>query len=136
VLIRAIGGTNPCWVKASLLEIRGDAMAVQPTYIPLPQSPYYGPLIGVAAVREGDEVTISWDAWFLRPGDDHASPTFLVEAYVCQKGERVFIPIGTDAFLTAVTDEEGCTEPSFARVYGVEKHGYTRWIEISMPPHE
>ncbi|HEX7974866.1 MAG TPA: hypothetical protein VF498_10685, partial [Anaerolineales bacterium] len=44
--IRAIGGNNPCWVKASLMMIKGDVMElapVEPDQVGLPQSPYYGP---------------------------------------------------------------------------------------------
>ena len=55
ILIRAIGGTNPCWVKASLMDIKGDVMDVAPTYIALPQSPYYEPPRWVQATRDGDQ---------------------------------------------------------------------------------
>jgi hypothetical protein len=58
ILVRAIGGNNPCWVKASLMDIKGDVMTVAPTYIPLPQSPYYAPPRWVQAKRNGNEVTI------------------------------------------------------------------------------
>lgn len=133
VLIRAIGGTNPCWVKADQLEIRGDVMAIAPTYIPLPQSPYYEPVWNVSAVRAGDEVTVSWQWTGLRAGDDHASPTYLLEAWVCQDGELIFTPIGTDFNYTTITDEKGCSEASHGRVFGVEKHGYTKAVEVPWP---
>lgn len=70
ILVPAIGGTNPCWVNASLMEVDGDVMGVEPTYISLPQSLYNGPLTGVSARRDGSGVTISWRAMALRPGDD------------------------------------------------------------------
>ncbi len=60
ILIQAIGGNNPCWVKATLMDVKGDVMDVQPTYIPLPPSPYYGPLKGVSARRDGNTVTVFW----------------------------------------------------------------------------
>lgn len=133
VLIRAIGGTNPCWVKASLLDIRGDVLTVQPTYIPLPQSPYYGSVTGVTARRDGYEVTISWNLFVSNLGDDHSSPTQLVETWVCRDGQLVFTPIGTYDSIITVIDEPGCIEPSHGRVYGVEKHGYTFPVEIPWP---
>jgi len=136
VLIRAIGGTNPCWVKASLLDIKGDVMTLEPTYIPLPQSPYYGPVTGVAAVRNGNEVTISWNLFVHRAGDEPDLFTQLVEAWLCQDGELVFTPVGTFENIVTVIDEPGCAEPSHARVYGVEKHGYTYPVEVPWPPHE
>lgn len=135
VLVRAIGGDNPCWVKASLMEIKGDVMSVEPTYIPLPMSPYYGPLSGVNASRQGDQVTISWNPFQLRAGDETASAQYLVETWTCVDGQLLFTPTGTDTTAISVQDEKGCAEPSKARVYGVEKHGYTNWIEVKFPPH-
>jgi hypothetical protein len=133
LLIRAIGGSNPCWLKATLMEVRGDIMSVAPATIPLPQSPYYAPPSGVAAVRSGDEVIISWNPLYLRAGDDSEWFPYLVEAWVCQEGRLVFVPVGSYTTLVAVRDEAGCAEPSHGRLYGVEKHGYTRWVEIPWP---
>ncbi len=133
LLIQAIGGTNPCWLKATLMDVRGEVMSVAPTYIPLPPSPYYAPPTGVAAVRNGDEVTISWDALYLRAGDDSEWFPYLVEAWVCQEGRLVFIPIGSYETFVTVRDEAGCAEASHGRLFGAEKHGYTRWVEIPWP---
>jgi len=136
ILVRAIGGSNPCWVKASLMEVKGDVMSVAPTYIPLPMSPYYAPPTGVSATRNSNEVTIFWNAISFRAGDDTASPPYLVEAWICTGGELVFTPLGSYATALKVQDEAGCAEPSHGRVFGVEKHGYTRWVEIPWPPAE
>ena len=136
VLVQAIGGTNSCWVKASLLEIEGDVMAVMPTYIPLPQSPYYGPLTGVSAVRKGNEVTVSWHGVQLRAGDDTAEAPYLLEAWVCREGQVIFTPVGSYESAITILDEPGCAEPSHGRVYLVEKHGYTRAVEVPWPPFE
>lgn len=136
ILVRAIGGSNPCWVKASLMEVRGDVMSVAPTYIPLPQSPYYKPPSGVSARRNGDVVTISWNPISYRAGDETASPPYLVEAWICTDGRLVFTPIGSYEATIEVVDEAGCSEPSHGRLYFVEKHGYTRWVEIPWPPHQ
>jgi len=62
--IRAIGGTNPCWMNSEWMNIKGDLNAIQPINpedVVLPQSPYYGPLSGVTASRNGEKVTISWN---------------------------------------------------------------------------
>jgi hypothetical protein len=133
IVIQAIGGTNPCWVKASLLDIKGEEMGLAPASLPLPQSPYYGPLTGANAQRSGDYVTISWHPLVLRAGDDSLQFPYLVEAWLCQAGEIHFTPIGTWDTILTVQDQAGCTEPSHARVYGVEKHGYTNWVEIPWP---
>jgi len=135
ILVRAIGGNNPCWVKASLMDAKGNVMSVAPTYIPLPQSPYYRPLTGVSAVRDGNEVTIFWNGVQLRAGDETAEAPYLVEAWICTNDQIIFTPIGSYATAVKVIDEPGCSEPSYGRVYLVEKHGYTRWVEIPWPAH-
>ena len=134
ILVQAIGGNNPCWVKASLMDVKGDVMSVAPTYIPLPRSPYYAPLWGVSAVRNGDMVTVSWHAVQLRAGDETASPPYLVEAWVCRNGEIVFVPLGVYENIIEIEDQGGCSEASHARVFLVEKHGYTRSVDIPWPP--
>jgi hypothetical protein len=133
ILIRAIGGTNPCWVKASLMDVKGDVKTVAPTYIPLPASPYYSPISGVSVYRDGQDVVISWNPFSLRAGDETASPPYLLEAWHCLEGQLIFTPIGSYTETIRIKDEAGCTEASHGRVYLVEKHGYTRAVEIPWP---
>ena len=133
VVVQAIGGSNPCWVKASLLQIRGDVMSVAPTYLPLPQSPYYGPVTGVSAVRSGNEVAISWNPVILRAGDDSEQIPYVIEAWVCKDGKLVFTPVGSYATFVTVQDEPGCSEPSHGFLYAAEKHGYTKGVTIPWP---
>ena len=133
VLIRGVGGTNACWVKASLLQIRGDVMTVAPTDTTLPASPYYGPLSGVRAERHGEVVTVSWNPLYLRAGDDSEQTPYVVEAWVCQEEALVFIPYGAYTTQVDIRDEWGCAEPSHARVTAAEKHGYTRFVEVAWP---
>jgi hypothetical protein len=135
--IRAIGGTNPCWMNLNWMDVEGDINLVQPIDpldIDLPWSPYYGALSWVTAKRVANEVTITWSPLVLRAGDDSEQEPYLVEAWVCQNGKLVFIPTGTYNTQITLTDEPGCSEPSHGRVYGVEKHGYTPWLKISWPP--
>jgi hypothetical protein len=133
VVVQAIGGTNPCWIKASLMDIQGDIASLAPTSLPLPQSPYYGPLTGAYAQRDGDEVIISWNTLTLKAGDDSEQYPYLVEAWLCQDGKVQFNAIGSWETTVSVQDESSCSEPSHARAYGVEKHGYTAWVEIPWP---
>jgi hypothetical protein len=133
ILIQAIGDNNPCWVKASLLDIQGDVMSVAPATLPLPQSPYYGPVTGIYAERIGDSVVISWDPINLKAGDDSQEFPYLIEAWLCQDGQLTFTPIGSWETIVTVQDKSGCIVPSHARVYGVEKHGYTSWVEVPWP---
>ena len=133
--VRAIGGNNPCWVKASLLDVRGQVMSLPSVGFTLPASPYYGPLAGVSAIREGDEVTIFWSPIPLRAGDDSGQFPHVVEAWLCKDGKLVFTPIGTYDTAITVTDEAGCAEASHGQVRGAEKHGYTLPLEIPWPTH-
>jgi hypothetical protein len=130
ILVQAIGGTNPCWIKASLMDIRGDLLSLAPASLPLPQSPYYGPVTGISSVRNGDLVFISWDPIYLKAGDDSLQYPYLIEAWLCKDGLLSFNAIGSWETIVTVTDEPGCSDPSYARIYGVEKHGYTSWVTV------
>jgi hypothetical protein len=130
VIVQAIGGNNPCWVKASLMDIHGEVLSLAPAQLPLPQSPYYGALTGVTSVRKGDTVIISWDPLYLRAGDDSLQYPYLIETWLCHDGQITFSAIGSWETIVTVSDEAGCSTPSQARVYGVEKHGYTAWETI------
>jgi hypothetical protein len=130
IMVQAIGGNNPCWIKASLMDINGDVMGLAPATLPLPQSPYYGPVRGIASVRNGDTVIISWDPIYLKAGDDSEQYPYLVEAWLCKESVLTFEAIGSWETIVTVIDEPGCADPSHARVYGVEKHGYTAWVTV------
>ncbi len=137
IQVQAIGGNNPCWVNAKLMNIKGALMSVapvKPVDVALPQSPYYSPLTFVTAARNGNEVTISWNGIALRAGDDSEQFPYLIEAWVCQNGQVHFAPLGSYRTTAKIPDEPGCDEPSHGRLYAVEKHGYTKWIEIPWPP--
>jgi hypothetical protein len=137
--IQGIHGWNPCWVKASLVRLdTGNLDDVRITYSILPFSTLYRPPTGVWAVRNGNTVTIEWNAVWMTE-DDYRG--YLIEAYVCQGRQTMFVPIGsvppldqnTGTLYASVTDEPGCLEPSNARIYTVEKHGYTGYIMIPWP---
>lgn len=136
--VQAIGGNNPCWMNSEWMNIKGDPGLIQPIAaedVSLPMSPYYGPPSGQNASRDGDQVTVSWNWFGLRAGDDSEQEPYLVEAWVCQEGRIIFTPFGVWENMVTITDQAGCSQPSHARLYAVEKHGYTPWVEIQWPPH-
>jgi hypothetical protein len=135
-LVQAINGNNPCWVRADLIETQGDIMNVAPTGFKLPMSPYYGPLKAASAVREGAKVTVYFSRFRVSAGNDSGQYPHMIEAWLCQDGKLEFTPYGTYEDYAFFEDEPGCSAPSHARIYGVEKHGYTRPIEIPWPPAE
>jgi hypothetical protein len=137
--VKAINGHNPCWMNLEWMDVQGDIKLVQPIdplKVKLPQSPYYGALTWVKASRSGDDVNITWEEMGMSPGDDSEQEPYLVEAWVCRDGKLVFVPVGVYYTETTIEDEPGCSEPSFGRVYGVEKHGYTKPREIPWPQAE
>lgn len=138
VLIQAIGGDNPCWVKAEMMELKGDILTLEPLDVQVIQawSPYYGPLTNVSAQRDEEDpskVTVFWSPLVLRAGDDAEQVPYVIEAWICEAGEIVFKPIAVYEAVALVIDEPGCEEPSHARVLGAEKHGYTAPAEIPWP---
>ncbi len=137
ILVQAVGGDNPCWVNGSAeyMEVRGDINAVAPVdpHKVLAWSPYYDALTGVSAQRIGDVVTVFWNQLVLRAGDSSEQVPYVVEAWVCRDGEIVFAPVGAYALAAEVIDEPGCVEPSYVRVMGAEKHGYTQWRVVDWP---
>lgn len=137
VLTEPPGGANRCWVNASLLEIEGNVLAVEPVDVHsvLAWSPYYDALTGIISYREGDVVTVSWDPLVLIAGDDSEQVPYVLEAWVCVDGEITFTPIGSYTTQAQVSDEAGCSEPSYGRVLAAEKHGYTPWVEVDWPAY-
>lgn len=135
--VQAIGGDNPCWMNLEWMDVQGDISQVQPVdplTVKRPWSTRYGALDSVTATRSGDEVTVTWSPMVLIAGDDSEQEDYLLEAWVCRSGRLTFVPIGSYETTATVVDEAGCSEPSFARIYGVEKHGYTKYLKIDWPP--
>ncbi len=134
--VQAIGGDNPCWMNLEWMDVQGDINQVQPVdplTIKRPWSTRYGALDFVTATRSGDEVTVTWSTMVLIAGDDSEQEDYLLEAWVCRSGKLTFVPVGTYETSTTVVDEAGCSEESFARIYGVEKHGYTKYLKVDWP---
>jgi len=137
--VQAIGGNNPCWMNLEWMDVQGDIHSVKPIdplTINIPWSPYYPALNWAKATRSGNTVTIDWALLKLRAGDDSEQELFLLEAWVCRDEKLTFVPIGAYENKVMVLDEPGCNEPSFGRVYGVEKHGYTKYLKFQWPQAE
>jgi hypothetical protein len=122
---------NPCWVKAALVKLVTGNFTDPPVITPLltPYTTLYPPPPAVSTTRTGNNVTIFWLPVDM-PQDVYNG--YLIEAWVCQGGQLVFVPnnyIPTFADNAAkvaqknavmaiiVTDEPGCSAPSSARIY-------------------
>jgi hypothetical protein len=142
VLARAIGGTNRCWVNGGqgYLEIQGERLALpaRHPHLVMPFSSYYAPMSNVGATREGATVTVTYGGIVLVPerGDDSEQVPYVLEAWVCQGGEHVFIAVGSYGFSAEVEDDPTCSISSHGRVSAAEKHGYVQWVEVPWPAYQ
>jgi hypothetical protein len=122
-----------CWIRADLLEITGDVLSLEVDYGDIPYSFIYPPPHIINVTRRGDEVTIEW-ADVGMTEDKYRG--YLIEAWLCLDGKLEFTAVNVDGTITWLTDEYGCSEPSSARIFSAEKHGYSKWRIIPWPVHE
>ena len=127
-----------CWVAPSVVDVVGDVSTVAYKELNLQSigSNMYGPPTGVSAVRNGNEVIISWDQVEMTEDDDRG---YLLELFVCQD---TFYKWWTDSYPDQystsyeVRDEAGCAQPSSGKLYTVEKHGFSEPVNIPWPQPE
>jgi hypothetical protein len=124
-----------CWVAPSVVDVVGDVTTVGYKELDLQSigSNQYGPPKNVTAVRDGDQVTISWDQVKMTKDKDRG---YLLELFVCQNGNYLWWTDSyPDQYSTSYTvkDEAGCPEPSSGKLYTVEKHGFSEPVDIPWP---
>ena len=124
-----------CWAAPSVVDVVGDLSTVAYKELNLQSigSNQYGPPGGVTAVRNGDEVTISWNQVHMTKDKDRG---YLLELFVCQDTiYKWWTDSYPDQFSTSYTvrDEAGCAQPSSGKLYTVEKHGFSEPAVISWP---
>lgn len=124
-----------CWASPSVLDVVGDLNTVrfiEPDLMSI-GSNMYGPPQNVFAVRNGDEVTITWSQMSMTEDDDRG---YFIEAWVCQNNAYLWWTESfPDQYTTSysVLDQAGCNYPSSGKIYTVEKHGYSQPVIISWP---
>jgi len=124
-----------CWVAPSVVNVIGDVSTVGYKELNLQSigSNQYGPPRNVTAVRNGNEVVITWDRVEMTKDKDRG---YLLELFVCQKGAYLWWTDSyEDQYTTSyeVRDEPGCSEPSSGKLYTVEKHGFSDPVDIPWP---
>jgi hypothetical protein len=129
IYVEEIHGWDPCWIPIAQTSISNDSVEAVPVVYPsLPHSYWYKPPNPVAH-RDGNEVTVSWKAVRIAEYDYRG---YLIIAWVCQGGARVFLPVSfvppyaenTGTLSVKITDEPGCSGVSSAYIYTAEKRGY------------
>jgi hypothetical protein len=124
-----------CWVAPSVVDVVGDISTVAYKDLNLQSigSNQYGPPGGVTAVRDGNNVTISWNQVKMTKDKDRG---YLLELFVCQKTSLLWWTDSyPDQYSTSYTvrDEAGCAQPSSGKLYTVEKHGFSEPAVIPWP---
>lgn len=125
-----------CWVAPSVVDVVGDVSLIAYKELNLQSigSNMYGPPKGVTAIRNGNEVLITWNQVKMTKDDDRG---YLLELFVCQNGNYLWwTDSHPDQFTTSyeVRDEAGCALPSSGKLYTVEKHGFSQPAIIPWPP--
>jgi len=124
-----------CWAAPSVVDVVGDVNTLYYTEPDLLSVGYnnYGPPKNISAVRNGDEVTISWSQVNMTADHDRG---YLIIAFVCQNGAYLWWTFSyPDQFTTSYTvrDEAGCPLPSEGVIHTVEKHGFSKPAQIPWP---
>ncbi len=139
ISIQEVHGWNPCWIPAGRARLENARVTDLPfvyTSLPLVRYDYRAP--SAKAVRNGEVVTVSWDAVWM---SKYELRGYLIEAWVCRNGELIFLPIGisptyeenTGRLSVEITDEAGCNAESSARIATASKRGYTPFQKIFWP---
>ena len=136
--VQAIGGRNPCWVKATQMSVSGDTMRLEiyyPDKAPLPKSPYYPATTVLSTTRNNNVVKVSWLDIPLRPGDEEDASMlhYIIEVWRCEGGQTIFEPLATNDASVTFVDEPGCSQPSHGRIFVQEKHGFAGPTDIPWP---
>lgn len=124
-----------CWVAPSVVDVVGDVSAIYYEELDLLSIGYnqYGPPSNINAVRNEDEVTITWNQVVMTKDKDRG---YLIIAFVCQDGAYLWWTYSyPDQYTTSYTvrDEPGCPLPSEGVLYTVEKHGFSQPAQIPWP---
>jgi hypothetical protein len=124
-----------CWVAPSVVDVVGDVNTLYYTEPDLQSVGYsdYPPPQNINAVRNGNEVTITWDQVNMTADHDRG---YLLIAFVCQDGNYLWWTDSyPDQYTTSYTvkDEGGCPVPSEGVLYTVNKHGFSKPAQIPWP---
>jgi len=132
LLVQGSDHKYPCWVKAALVKVDTGSFTDPPVVNPdlTPYTTLYPPPPAVSANRVGDDVTIFWLPVPMTEKDYNG---YLIEAWVCQSGQQVLVPISyvtswdknSTMMAVKVTDQAGCSESSSARIYSVTTNAYS-----------
>jgi len=119
-----------CWVSASVVDVDGDISVLRVAPVRLPKSTLYSQPKDVAATRDGNLVTVSWNPINMTVDDDRG---YMLEVNICRDGYIIWQVVHTNRSTYTFTDQSGCGGGSSALLYAVEKHGYVDPVSVPWP---
>ncbi len=119
-----------CWVSEIVVDVEGDIFTVVPTRPYLPYTTFVKKPKNVQAVRNGNQVTVTWDPIKVKEQDARG---YLLEVTLCENGHQYDTAVHTDGTQYTFIDDTNCKRDSKGKLYGAEKHGYTDPVQIPWP---
>jgi hypothetical protein len=117
-----------CWITASAVELNVPIEDINVVYPQLLTNPAVGPPTGVSATRNGDKVTISWNA--APPAVDLG---YLIEARICLGAYQWDMVFTTQNTSYTINDPKTCGAASYGQLRVFNKLGYSTAVKISWP---
>lgn len=119
-----------CWVATSVVQVTGDVFSVRTTQPRLPVSTLYGPVQQIGAVRNGNDVVVTWQDVWMTEDDDRG---YFLLVRLCRDGQSYETTAHTMGTSYTFDDDTDCDARSGGIIRAVEKHGYTDPVEIPWP---
>ena len=144
LFVQGIGGSNPCWLKASLMKVDGDVMHLPDAYpIPshLPISPYFPPIVITrisSDEKDAGKITIEWQDHEIsksRGLSTQQGVEYIIEVWTCVDGKPAFFALGFGENVTIghFQIDNSCGLLSHADMIGEDKEGFSYPSKINLP---
>jgi hypothetical protein len=137
--VQGVGGNNPCWINAQLIQVEGDRIALPDAYpltTGLPISPYFERISVTSVWEDGQGVNVEWAPHEI-PEElgikEEGVVEYIVEVWTCVDGQPDFTAFGTDETTYALQIDNSCGVASHATVIGQDKEGFSPPATINLP---
>jgi hypothetical protein len=133
LLVREQGRKKSCWVNIVALNVQGDINTLVVAPVELIFTADYPAPPNITAVRNGDQVVISWGDVPLQPQAIYLDGHYFLEVWLCSSGQLTYTILGTNDLTVTVTDQTGCAEASHGLLYTTTREGYSQPATIPWP---
>jgi hypothetical protein len=126
--VKLVDETAHCWLAASAVIVHGDLAGVPLVSTEPPINTNLATLNNVQATRNNDNVTVTWDA-----AEPALDLHYLIRAKVCSGGNIIEWQDTTLSTSYTLQDQDNCSGDSSAKVYMVNRLGYSTPVEVPWP---